>query len=233
MWFVADLLLFTLAYVAWRAWRGAPRTRLDPAVPGHRALVVYVLALGLVTALVRVRYPVDRWVTWLVPSELAHLPQYLTLFALGIVASHGAWFDRLPRRTGLAWFAVGVAGSLAFLVAVALRWPNPLIAMGGWKLGNPIWSLWEACICVGFSVGLVVAFRELVRRPSARVARFAENSYAVYIVHVPIVVALQSALLRCSLPLAAKFLLATGMGIALSFGLAALLRRSAIVRRVL
>ena len=233
MWFVANLLVFTLAYVAWRAWRGAARTPPDPPLPGHGAMLAYAVMLGLVSALVRVRYPVDHWVTWLVPSELAHLPQYVSLFALGIVASYGEWFNRLPRRIGFAWLAIGVGAALAFYLCAIVGGPPGLIATGGWQLGNLVWSLWEAFICVGLCVGLVVAFREYLDRPSARFGAFAENTFAVYVVHVPIIVVLQGMLLRAALPVAVKFLLVTAVGAVLSFRLATRLRRSATVRRVL
>jgi fucose 4-O-acetylase-like acetyltransferase len=233
MWFVADLLVFTLAWVAWRVWRGAPRTPV-PALPSHAALVAYAVGLGLVTALVRVRYPVDRWVTWLVlPSEPAHLPQYLSLFAIGIVASRGEWFDGFPRRAGLTWLAIGVGAALAFYGAAAAGCLPALVATGGWRSGNLVWSVWEAFICVGLCVGLVVGFREFMDRPSARLAGLAESTYAVYVVHVPIVVVLQGLLLKTTLPIGAKFLLVTAAGIVLSFRLAGRLRRSAPVRRVL
>jgi glucans biosynthesis protein C len=85
----------------------------------------------------------------------------------------------------------------------------------------------------GLCVGLVVGFREYLDRPSARLAVLAESTFAVYVVHVPIVVLLQGVLLRASLPIGVKFLLVTAAAIVLSFRLAARLRQSATVRRVL
>jgi hypothetical protein len=169
-----------------------------PALPGHGALVAYDVGLGLVTALVRVRYPIDRWVTWLVPSEPAHLPQYLSLFALGIVASRGEWFDGFPRRTGLTQLAIGVGAALAVYGAAAAGRLPALVATGGWRSGDLVWSVWEAFICVGLCVAVVVGFREFLDRPSARLAGLAESTCAVYVVHVPIVVVLQGLLLKTS-----------------------------------
>jgi hypothetical protein len=44
---------------------------------------------------------------------------------------------------------------------------------------------------------------------------------------------LQGLLLRASLPIGVKFLAVTALGVLVSFGLATVLRRSAMVRRVL
>ena len=40
--------------------------------------------------------------------EPAHLPQYASLFVIGLLAGRGRWIDTMPRRRGLAWLAVGV-----------------------------------------------------------------------------------------------------------------------------
>ena len=124
----------------------------------------------------------------------------------------------------------------ALVVYVAVATARPAVARavaGGADLGSFVWSVWEAFLCVGLCTGLVVAFRELLGRPSARLARLADDAFGVYVVHVPIVVVLQGLLLRTPVPTAIKFLTAAAAGIVLSFRLVERLRRSALARRVL
>ncbi|HLK39036.1 MAG TPA: acyltransferase family protein [Polyangiaceae bacterium] len=91
LWFLGHLLLYSAAYAAWR--RIAPRQ--DPSkplpVPGHALILAFAAALALVTFVVRLRYPVDRWepLFWLLAAEPAHLPQYVSLFAVGPLATRG------------------------------------------------------------------------------------------------------------------------------------------------
>ena len=238
LWFVAHLLVYAVGYAAWRRWT---RRRPTPeaargALPGHRAILLYALGLAAVTFVVRVWYPIDRWERLLgvVPSEVAHLPQYLSLFVVGVVAGHRDWLRRFPTGTGLTWLRIGLA-------AVALRYVYTLvagdrlplvIAIGGADWRSLVWSAWEAVICVGLCVGLLVLARERFATQGARLRALSANAYAAYLMHVWPVVALQTALVGVALAPATKFALVTVIGVPASFLVAALVRRLPLVRRV-
>lgn len=101
----------------------------------------------------------DNWVTLLVfPAEIAHLPQYVSLFVIGMMAYRGDWLRRLPTATGLIWLGIGVvavAGRYAIILPGGWEWlPATLTSSGLFR------SLWEALICVGLCVGLLTLFRE-------------------------------------------------------------------------
>jgi peptidoglycan/LPS O-acetylase OafA/YrhL len=232
LWFVAQLLAFSLLYVLFRLWQGRRGVRRGPPlnVPGDGTILAYALALAVVGALVRTRYPQDRWVDvlWLVPAEPAHLPQYVSLFAIGIVAGRGAWFAKLPDAVGRRWFAVGLA---AFVLAMAMyAFRDRLAAVLDVQVA---WGGFEAFVCVGLIVGLLVLFRRRFAAPSPWLSRLDANVYGVYIVHWFVVVALQAAILGLAWPATAKFLAVTVAGTAASFALAALLRTIPGVARVL
>jgi hypothetical protein len=219
MWFVSHLLVYAVLYAIWRWFRlplpGCP-------TPGNRAILGYALVLAGVTAAVRLAgFPQDRWVTVLgvVPVELAHLPQYASLFVLGVLAARNQWLIHLPTRTGMLWLGVG----LAFAAARYVYTPPPML-----------WSVWESFICVGVCVGLPVWFREHVANPGSLVRRAAPNAFGAYVVHVmPVVVGLQFALVSANLDSLTKFALVTVAGVPLSFLLAAALRRVPAIRAVL
>jgi glucans biosynthesis protein C len=68
--------------------------------------------LALITWVVRWWYPVDDWVPLfgVLAAEPAHLPQYVILFALGVVAYLGDWLGRMPAHLGAIWLALGPDG---------------------------------------------------------------------------------------------------------------------------
>jgi Acyltransferase family len=225
MWFVAHLLVYALLYAVWRGLR-IPGLALP--VPGHRAILGYALVLGGVTAMVRAAgFPQDRWITLLsvIPVEVAHLPQYASLFAIGLVAARGGWLAAFPTRIGMLWLVLGLALSIArYLYAAAVgRGPDPAL-----------WSVWEAFICVGLCAGLPVLFREYVSVPGCLARAMAPNAFGAYVVHVlPVVVGLQFVLADVSLDPFIKFALVTLAGVPLSFLLSAGLRRVPGIRAVL
>lgn len=219
MWFVAHLLVYAMLYAFWRRLH-LPEPRL-PA-PRNRAILGYAALLAGVTALVRMAgFPQDRWVTLagVLPIELAHLPQYASLFLIGILAARGDWLTTLPRRTGMIWLAVGLA-----LAAARYVWtPNPLL-----------WSVWESFLCVGLCVGLVVLMRDYGQALARALRGLAPNAYGAYVVHVmPVVVGLQFALASVDLDPFIKFTVVALLGVPFSFGLAAALRRLPGVRSIL
>lgn len=229
LWFVAQLLAMSLLYVLARWLLGSRAERPAHQAPSDRAILVYAVALGVVGALVRIWYPQDAWVRigWLIPAEPAHLPQYASLFLIGLVAGRGGWFKDLADAVGLRWFAVGIA---AFAVAVYfIARPGQLPASVDRGVA---WGILEAFVCVGMILGLTVIFRRFLSRPGAMLKRLEGNVYGVYIIHVFVVVALQETLLGLDLSALAKFAIVTLIALPLCFTLVAALRQIRAIRRV-
>lgn len=103
LWFVAHLLIYSSLYVLWSAGRRVGGS-IKPSgpVPGHFAILLFTAALIFTIYLVRQVWPQDVWVRvfGLVPFEPMHLPQYASLYVLGLVAGRRDWFERLPGQNG-------------------------------------------------------------------------------------------------------------------------------------
>jgi len=158
LWFLAQLLVYDLLYALWRVGL-ARQGRSDdwkPSPPGDRAILVYALALAIAGALVRVFYPQDVWVRilWVIPAELAHMPQYVSLFVIGLLAGRGEWFIRIPSAIGSRWFVVGAA---AFVAGIGLFFVRDRLPEG--INFGVVWGFFEGFVCVGMILGLTVFFR--------------------------------------------------------------------------
>jgi hypothetical protein len=198
--------VYALLYTAWRS-LNLPRLNLQ--LPTNTAIATYAILLGLVTALVRTVFPIDPWVYvfGVLPMEVAHLPQYASLFFLGLAAARGQWFERFPTQAGLAWLAVGLG-------LAALRY-----TMG--VPSSAVWSMWDSMLCTSLCIGLIVLCREA--RLNLRWA--APLAYDAYLIHVvPVVVGLRFVLINVDMSPLAKFAIVAGLGVPLSFAAAAALR---------
>ncbi len=227
LWFLGHLLLYSAIYVAWRHLADRTgRSRRTWAPPSHAAIVGFVVGLAVVTWIVRFWYPVDEWVPLLfvLAAEPASMTQYLSLFALGIVAYRNDWPRRMPTRTGIVWLGVGLLSAGAVYALGALGHWNDVLAIGGVDWRSLVRASLEALVCAGLSVGLVVLFREIFRRPLRLLSAMANASYAAYILHIWVVVGLQVAVLGVELPPLVKFALVAVLGTTLTFGLAHLSR---------
>ncbi|HEX2185973.1 MAG TPA: acyltransferase [Chloroflexota bacterium] len=244
LWFVSHLLVYSVAYVAWRLiTRGravATAVTQDSPPPSTGAIFGFTLALAALSFVVRIQFPVDRWVDLFgfLPAEPAHLPQYAALFGAGIVAYRNRWLERLPTTTGLTWLGIGLGAAVlryAYPLAANVLGPDtvPALARGGLNRGSLLWSTWEAVICAGLCIGLVVLFRQYATTPGRLMRAAAPNAYGAYILHILPVVGLQFALAGVALPPLAKFALVTAFGLPLSFLITAGLRRLPGVRSVL
>ncbi len=196
LWFLGHLMIYALLYAAYRAWRGSsPVPRPSLPFPGNLALLLYVLALTATDMVVRNWYPIDYWGRFIVTAEIAHLPQYASLFLFGLVASEERWLENIPARTGRLWLGVAV-------VAVIARFGYTM-AHAGFISGDNIWNdlawnLWEALICTGMCIGLPYWFSRHAAG-QGRFARFAGRSaFSTYVLHLPILVLIQLAMEKTS-----------------------------------
>lgn len=189
LWFVTLLLVFSFGYVAWRLTVGDRRPASpSPASPPNKiAIAIFILALALASYLMRIIVPLGR--TVLDFPTLAYLPQYVSFFVLGIVAWRRDWLRTLPARLG--WFGLGIA-----VGATLLLFPIPILGILGGTfgfLGNGSWpsavyALWDSAFAVGLVLASITLFRRYFNGASALGAFLARQSYAVYIIHSPILV---------------------------------------------
>ncbi len=235
LWFVEHLLIAALVYAAWRWWLKGPILNQEPeAAPPSHGLIWKVSALvALTTFLVRLVFPIDYWMGFLVIIQVmfADVPRDLTWFCIGVIAYRRNWLTRLPDTIGRAWLRIGLGAALfCFITAPLGIFP---FAGGGIGIGAILGPIWENLLCSGLCIGLVYLFRKRLNRAGWLSKELAACTYAVYLFHVPVIVPIQYALGPIGLPAIVKFLIVTAAGIPLTFLVSMILRRLPFVRTIL
>ena len=217
-WFVAMLLIFSFGYAGWRMLTGKrePSSMPDASPPSYLRIGLFILALALASYLVRIIIPLGRsvnlFVYFLSFPTIAYLPQYLSFFVLGVVASRYDWFRTLPRSMGKGGFVAALVatvllfsiGFLSLLKAIENASPQiPPFGYGTWQ--SAVYALWDSLFAVGMCLGMITLFRRFFNG-QGRFGRFlSQHSYAVYIFHIPIIVLLAVALRGIELAALLKF----------------------------
>ncbi len=237
-WFLALLLIFNFGYAGWR-WltrHRASATDRDSAPPTYRAIGLFILVVALLSYLVRIAIPLGKPV--LDFPTLAYLPQYLGLFIVGTIAYRRNWFRTIPDRMGKIGFVLAV-------VATLLLFPIPILGiLGGTMrfLGNGSWpsavyALWDSAFAVGLCLASITFFRQYFNARSNLGNFLSQQSYAVYVIHSPIIVVLAYGFYLVAAPWGIgylmKFVLASLVMIPVCFIVAYLLRKIPGVSRVL
>ncbi|NNH70540.1 acyltransferase family protein [Nocardia uniformis] len=237
LWFIQHLLVYSLIYTLWR-WVSARSTTTTsrvaaPAPPGTLAIVGFIGFLAALTFMIRLRYPVDTWVPLLefIQAEPADLAHQASFFFLGALAYRRGWLTAIPATTGYRWLAVGTA--LATTNVIIHRQLAEVYAAGGPTMGSLIWSVVETVMCVSLSIGLIVLFREHARRSSGLLLGAAALTFTVYLIHVPIVVALQYLAAAVAFGPLPAVVGVSVLGVAVSFALAWLIKKTPYLKRLL
>ena len=239
LWFVAILLIFSIGYVAWRgvSTKQGPSSTTISSSPSYLAIGIFILALALVSYLTRIVIPIGKGVSEF--PTLAYLPQYLSFFVLGTVASRKNWFRTVPGPMGSVGFIVAVvAGVFLFPVAISSRFftleltPVFTDAMGGGHWQSAVYALWDSIFAVGLFLGALTFFRRFFNE-QGRFGRFlSQHSYAVFVIHIPIVVGVAYVLRGIELAPLLKFGIASLIGVPTCFAVAYIVRKIPGVSRV-
>jgi surface polysaccharide O-acyltransferase-like enzyme len=231
MWFVEVLLVYSLAYAAWRYWRNAegrhPTVVSNRSAPlSGRTLVALAAVISVATVLVRLAFPAASG--QIGQSHLWQWPQFVVMFGLGIVAAQRGWLDpvsdRIRRGCGFAALggvvafgalgatmaATGVDGDALF--DLRLHWaPLTLAAL-------------EGPLAVGASIWLLgLAQRRLNRRPGPLGRALARSAYGAFLLQGLVLIGLMIAMRPVGVPAEIKSLTVACLGVAGSFALSWLL----------
>jgi peptidoglycan/LPS O-acetylase OafA/YrhL len=234
LWFAVALLLFSLALAAWVRWRPSSPAAPTGVAPSARILGLFALALGLGSFAVRLVQPIG---TNVLNLQLCFFVQYIAWFLAGLHAARHGWL--VPLATSLrartaGWLAL-VGGPLAMLTLLAFGAKNATVEtfFGGahWQaLGL---ALWEQLTGLGLALGALALFSQRCNTDSRTRRCLADRSFGVYVLHAPVLVAL--AMIFRSLPyhLYGLVALLTVTGLAASYALADLARRTPGLRNIL
>lgn len=224
MWFVEVLLVFAVGYVLVRRLR--PLTAVRAYVPGPRAVIGFILGLGLVTYVWRLAVPTTAyWPVVGLPSA-AFLPQYVSMFVVGTLAFRRGWLDALSVRAGWCGLAAAAGGLLGYLAATGAG-----AALGG--VAPLLTAVFECVFAVGVIIALLVWFRTRFDRQSARGRFLSDHAFTVYVTHPLVLVAVGYALRPIQLVAVGKFALLAVLALPLCWGLAYLVRSLPGAKRVL
>ena len=141
---------------------------------------------------------------------------------------------RFQKSIGLlaavAYYVYALWGAKLLIGVLGTR----ITATGGLDWRSLVYSSWEALVCVGLVIGLLILFRERIdKQPSALLAAMIGAAYAVYIIHWLVVVGIQIGFDAFDLAPFVKFVLVTILAIALSFGIGHLARKIPGAKKIL
>lgn len=195
LWFLYYLLLFALLiWVARQLLPGGVAARL-------RALGPAALLLGgpplLALPLLSVTAPHPAPESWL--PQLWALGYYGAFFALGYLAQGGGLIARC--RPVLRWLLLGSVLAYALYLG--------RLAKGDWAV-----ALAGACVSLWLSIACWLLAERLLARRRGPLRYIAEASYWTYLLHLPILLALQYALMDQSWPWPLKLLFSLSLTLA-------------------
>jgi glucan biosynthesis protein C len=227
LWFLFYLLIFlVLVWVARAFELGRSEGRLGARIAGlHPLWIVGLLPVLLAPALASVPAPH--------PAPESLLPQFWALsyygafFTLGfLMHGHPQCMHRL--RAQAAWLFAGSLVLFALYYALLVRRPpEAAFAPASWPLALLAGTIgvWATIACLAFA-------ETLLARRNGVLSFLSDAAYWTYLVHLPILFAIQYRLLDVHLPWPVEFALAVGSTLAICLLSHRLLVRTTPVRRV-
>ena len=236
LWFCLALLIFSVAYTGYMRLRGPrPDWPAASAPPNTRQLLALAVTMALMTFLVRLLLPAGMA---FLNMHLGDFPQYVLLFATGIVAARRQWLLRLDESKAKQWLAIvlpiGFVVWLGLVLGGGALSGNAAAYAGGWHWQAACLNLWESFTCVALCYGLLAIFRSRFNSQGPMARFLSANAFSVYVFHPPIIILLARWLHDLAMPALVKVAVLTGLSAIVSFGLShTVFRRIPLLRKIL
>ena len=233
LWFAEVLLLLSATYALARLWKWDIPMLRRKAMPGMGTILFLMGAIALLTFAIRIFYPIG---TTVFNFQVYFFAQYAILFFAGIVASRKGWLERLDERQGKWWLIAAVvlgSASWAVLVRASGIMGGNWALLGGLHWQSAAYALWESFVGVAMSIGLLAVFRKRCGRQKGVFSGMAQNSFAVYVFHAPIVVSIALLLRPLMLHPLAKWVILSAIAVPACFLFAAfVVRKTPVLNRI-
>lgn len=238
LWFVETLLIFALVYTVIRlARRRPPQVDARPMPPpSSKAILLFALALGLLTFVARLWWPVG-WAFGPLNLQFCFFVQYLAMLIVGVIAYRNDWLVRLPKTAGRLWlglaiFLIVVVFPTVFVLGGALQGNIPKF-IGGCHWQALTYAMWEQLTGIAMMIGLIVFFRERLNHQGRLAREASAGSYAAYIIHTPVIILFALAVRSIAIYPLLKFVVVSLILVPLCFAIGAAIRRLPGARRIL
>jgi fucose 4-O-acetylase-like acetyltransferase len=209
LWFIQALLVFSLAYCAWRRIFGTPlegSERTPKRVPAARWWLLNALATGVAALAIRQYVPIGVNIWGL---QLGYFASYIFLFAVGIAAWRYDWLRQLDWKNARVGIVAGIlawtAMPVGIAVAHALNGAGKSDFSGGLSRTAILYALWEPFVAWGLIAAWLLWFRARMNQPSGLWTWLGRRAYAVYIIHPLVVVGISLLLHGWVAPALVKF----------------------------
>jgi hypothetical protein len=238
-WFISILFLFdAAAALLFTLPRRAVPAPVSHGTPGSTRCFVFLLAGSILLYLpLLIAFGPARWVSFgPVAVQVSRVLLYAAYFAAGVSLGAGGMacierFGQVLAHRWLGWVILALLTSAAF---VGIR---PLLAITSGEL--PRWAgvsfagIALATYCAAACFALPALFLRFGGRPGPLWTSLIANSFAIYLLHYPVVTWTQYVLLPISASAGVKGIATFGVALATSWVAAVLLRRMPGVPRVI
>ena len=240
LWFLQALLIFSIFYILLMEIikkvqkKKAVFEKKNLDFPQNYKIILFIILLAIVTFLVRIRFPIA---TSIINLQLCFLPQYVSLFILGIFAYRNNWFEKITYRKAIFWLSV--------LIFTILLWPVLLFFSGTFKdaditliAGGLHWQaflygLLEAIIAISASISIIYFFKKKLNRRNNLFGSLYKSAYTVFIIHPLIIVPLSYSIKELDIHPLIKFSVVAIISIPLSFIIGNIFRKIPFLKRIL
>jgi fucose 4-O-acetylase-like acetyltransferase len=231
LWFAEALLIFSAAWLVWRAMRKGEGAVKRP-FPSDAVLLAAAILTGTAAFLLRLVWPVGVNVAFL---QLGYFASYIVLFAAGCMGAEQKWLERIPENLRKRWLRIAWAAFLVFPVVVVLgnrvSWLHGP-AEGGLNVQALVYAFWEPFVAWGVILGLLALFQRRFASLTGVWQRLARRAFLIYIIHPPVLVSVALAWRDVAAPALVKFLVTGSLACALCYVIAGLALRIPVVARI-
>lgn len=185
LWFAEALLIFAVAYAAWRRWIPGPARNLTQ-LPNFTTLARTAVLVGAIAFIVRLAFPVGHSIAWL---QLGYFPAYVLLFVAGCLTARSQLLDRVSFAEAKPWAIVSAFLLILLPIFIVTRGDQGSFH-GGWTINAAFYALWDPFIAWGIILTLLWFFRTYCSTGNRFTLALARRTFGAYIVHPPVLVGL-------------------------------------------